>query len=156
MPPSHSATPWIRGLFAVVLALSVGTPAHAQGLYKADLMIRSLEVTRVAEGVEARAVIAMDDAPEVRGTSVQFLLPVGVGVVRVAAGCALGASPPGVSAVRARVVCEVGTLHRRESRDLFVITTDPPPGMKPTFGVVALSDTPDPKPNNNFAERSIH
>jgi hypothetical protein len=33
-----------------------------------------------------------------------------------------------------------------------VMTTLPPSGIPRTFGAFALSDTPDPKPGNNYAE----
>jgi hypothetical protein len=36
-----------------------------------------------------------------------------------------------------------------------VVTTTPPSGVARGFGAVAMSDTPDPKPGNNFADRVI-
>ena len=57
---------------------------------------------------------------------VEILLPVGVGLVELSPGCIAGPSPPGVSALRGRVVCRLGDL-----------------------------DTPDPRPGNNFAERAL-
>jgi hypothetical protein len=36
-----------------------------------------------------------------------------------------------------------------------VMTTMPPRGVARGFAAVAVSDTPDPKPGNNFAERVI-
>jgi hypothetical protein len=53
------------------------------------------------------------------------------------------------------VICTVGNLRPRDSREFSVTTTVPPPGLERRFGVIATSDTPDPKPRNNFAERVL-
>lgn len=140
--------------FLVLLARA----AAAQGLYQTDLRVQTLDVQRVPGGLMAHAVVgvlaAENDAPS-RGTSVQVLLPVGVGVIRMSQGCVLGASAPGVSALRARVICYLGVVANRSTREVVVFTTIPPQGVAKTFGIVALSDTPDPKPANNFAERTV-
>ena len=110
------------------------------------------------EGLKAHAVVrvlAVESEAPSRGTSVQVMLPVGVGVIRMSEGCVLGASPPGVSVLRARVICDLGVVANRATREVTVFTTVPPNGIAKTFGVVALSDTPDPKPANNFAERTL-
>lgn len=140
------------------ISLSVATLAVAQALYQTDLQIQTLEVQRVPEGLRAHAVVGVvaveNEAPS-RGTSVQVLLPVGVGVLRMSQGCVLGASPPGVGALRARVICDFGVVPTRSTREVTVLTTIPPLGVPKTFGIVAVSDTPDPKPSNNFAERTL-
>ena len=130
----------------------------AQGLYQADLRIQTLKVQRVPEGLLAHAVVAVQatgNAAPSRGTNVQVLLPVGVGVLRISQGCVLGASPPGVTDLRGRVICEFGVVADRTTREITVLTTIPPLGVARTFGIVAISDTPDPKPSNNFAERTV-
>jgi hypothetical protein len=43
----------------------------------------------------------------------------------------------------------------RSHREVFVVTTTPPIGVVRGFGAVAMSETPDPRPGNNFAERAI-
>ena len=144
--------------FGIGLLLLVARAAAAQGLYQTDLRVQTLDVTRVPKGLMAHAVVgvlaAENDAPS-RGTSVQVLLPVGVGVISMSQGCVLGASPPGVSVLRARVICDLGVVANRATREVTVLTTIPPQGVAKTFGIVALSDTPDPKPANNFAQRTV-
>ncbi len=131
---------------------------NAQGLYQTDLRIQTFEVQQVPEGLLAHAVVAVqavDKASPSRGTSVQVLLPVGVGVLRISQGCVLGASPPGVTDLRGRVICDFGLVADRTTREITILTTIPPIGVAKTFGVIAISDTPDPKPSNNFAERTV-
>jgi len=70
-------------------------------------------------------------------------------------GCHAGPSLTGISELRARVECSLGNMAARTNRSLFVVTTLPPAGVARGFGAVAMSDTPDPKPGNNFAERAI-
>ncbi len=70
-------------------------------------------------------------------------------------GCVAGPNVTGISALRARVECTLGNLPARSNRELFVVTTTPPAGVVRGFAVVVMSDTPDPKPTNNFAERVI-
>jgi hypothetical protein len=41
------------------------------------------------------------------------------------------------------------------NKEVFVVTTMPPAGIARGFGVVVMSETPDPKPGNNFLERVI-
>ena len=145
-------------LTALALASILADPATGQSLYQTDLQVQTLQVQRVPEGLLAHAVVGVvavaNEAPS-RGTNVQVLLPVGVGVLKMSQGCVLGASPPGVGALRGRVICDFGVLPTRSTREITVLTTIPPNGVPKTFGVVAVSDTPDPRPSNNFAERTL-
>jgi len=125
-----------------------------QALWQADLQIRSLTVTEVHGRLSARVVVGSEFG-EAMATRVEVLLPVGVGLLETAAGCAASPSPPGVSALRARVICVLGNLPAHSSRAFQVLTTIPPNGVTRGFGVVAVSDTPDPRPGNNFAEKAI-
>jgi len=95
------------------------------------------------------------DFGEALGARVEILLPVGVGIVSLGDGCVAGPSPTGIRELRARVECTLGNLAARSSRSLYIVTTPPPTGVTRGFAVVAMSDTPDPKPSNNFAERVI-
>jgi hypothetical protein len=70
----------------------------------------------------------------------------------MAAGCTASAGPPGIRTLQARVTCELGNIAVRGSREVFVMTTIPPAGIPRSFGAFVMSDTPDPKPANNFAE----
>jgi hypothetical protein len=142
--------------FAVILSLggAVGA-ARAQSVWQADLQVTALDVSELDGKLVARAVIASDGRGEARAVHVEILLPIGVGVSRTGVGCSASVSPPGVSDLRARVMCDLGTLPSRTNREVFVITTIPPAGVPKTFGVFALSDTPDPNPRNNFAEKTL-
>jgi hypothetical protein len=139
---------------ALSLAGRVG-PAGAQNVWQADVQITALDVSELDGKLVARAVIASDGRGEARAVHVEILLPLGVGVSRVGPGCSASVSPPGVSDLRARVMCDLGTLPMRGTREVLVITTLPPAGTPKTFGVFALSDTPDPNPRNNFAEKTL-
>jgi hypothetical protein len=137
----------------VAAALTAGWPASAEEpIWSADIAVQSLRVTRLDANLLARIVVYSDNDDEARAARVEILIPVGVGIVRMAVGCTASAGPPGVSVLRARVTCELGNLAVRGSREVFVMTTLPPSGIPRTFGAFAMSDTPDPKPGNNFAE----
>jgi hypothetical protein len=54
----------------------------------------------------------------------------------------------------ARVTCALGELHAGELRDVSITTARRPGAHMPLrFAAFAFSDTPDPRPGNNFAER---
>ena len=145
---------WWLSVLLVALA-GPATRLEAQRLWQADVLVRSLNVTVLDGNLLARIVVSSEAEDEARSARVEVLMPVGVGIVRMAAGCTASAAPPGVSALRGRVTCELGTVAVRGIREVFVITTIPPTGVAKTFGVFAMSDTPDPKPGNNFAERTL-
>jgi hypothetical protein len=113
-----------------------------------------LEVTASKAGLTARLLVGSEVGESI-ATRVEVLLPVGVGLVRVSPECAGGPHPPGVSTLRARVICSLGNLPPHSVRELHIVTTVPPPGRHRGFGVMALSDTPDPRPSNNFAEKAL-
>jgi hypothetical protein len=134
-------------------SLTLGWPASAEEqLWRADIQVQSLRVTRLDANLLARIVVYSDNDDEARAARVEILVPVGVGIVRMAVGCTASAGPPGVSVLRARVSCELGTLPVRGSREVFVMTTMPPARIPRTFGAFVMSDTPDPKPGNNYVE----
>jgi hypothetical protein len=143
-------------LGALILTVVAGMTEGAQQrvLWQADLQIRSLTISMEKGNLTARVVIAAEMG-EALGARVDLLLPVGVGIVAMGEGCHAGPSVTGISELRARVECTLGNLPARTNRTLFVVTTTPPLGVTRGFGVVAMSDTPDPKPGNNFAEQAI-
>lgn len=145
--------PRLLALLASLLAGLVPT-ASQQAIWQADLQIRSLTVTADHGTLTARVVIGSEFG-EARATRVEVLLPVGVGLVEAGEGCAASPGPPGVSVLRARVICQLGNLPAHSSRTFQVLTTTPPIGIARGFGVMAMSDTPDPRPGNNFAEKTI-
>jgi hypothetical protein len=135
----------------------VSRPAVAPGqaLYQTDLRVASFDLAAAGSGLVARAVVVADAPGEARGVQVEFLLPAGVGLLETASGCAAGPSPPGVGSLRARVICQLGTLPEGGKKEVFVRTTSPPSGVAKTFAAFARSDTPDTKPGNNYAERTM-
>lgn len=143
----------VAGLAA---ALTAGWPASAEErLWRADIQVQTLRVTRLDANLLARIVVYSDNDDEARAARVEILIPVGVGILRMAEGCTASAGPPGVRALQARVTCELGALAVRGSREVFVMTTVPPSGIPRTFGAFVMSDTPDPRPGNNYAEGTL-
>ena len=143
----------------LILLVFVGAvrPAESQSpplVWQADLQIKGLTVVGANGGLMATVVVVTAHG-EAMAAKVEILLPVGVGIVRLGDGCAAGPSAPGVPSLRARVICTIGTLRPRDRRAFSVTTTAPPAGMARRFGVIATSDTPDPVPGNNFAEKQI-
>jgi hypothetical protein len=136
--------------------LGLGAPREAPqyALWQADLQVRSLTISEARGNLTARVVIVAEFG-EALAARVEVLLPVGVGVVTLGPGCVAGPNRTGISELRARVQCSLGNMPDRSSRELFVVTTTPPNGVARGFAVVAMSDTPDPKPANNFVERVI-
>lgn len=143
---------------ALLVLVSLGAalrPASAQQpVWQADLQIKTLTVSESNGNLTARVVV-ISEFGEAMSARVEVMLPVGVGIVEMGQGCAAGPSAPGVPSLRARVICTIGNLRARDSREFSVTTTTPPNGMARRFGVMATSDTPDPRPGNNFAERVI-
>ena len=138
----------------MLLLGGVGLGIRQRVLWQADLQVRNLRVSQENGNLRAEVTIAAE-VGEALDARVEVMLPVGVGIVTVGPGCSAGPSATGISALRARVECNLGNLPARTSRELFVITTTPPLGVSRGFGVIAVSDTPDPKPGNNFAERAL-
>ena len=128
--------------------------ARQSAFWQADLSVRSLTVSEAKGNLTARVVISAETG-EALAARVEVLLPVGVGIVQLGPGCVPGPNRTGISDLRARVECTLGNMPARSNRELFVVTTTPPNGIARGFAVVAMSDTPDPKPGNNFLERVI-
>lgn len=142
--------------FLLLLGVTV-RPAVSQAtrpVWQADLQIKALTVSETSGGLTAKLVV-ITELGEAMAVKVEVMLPVGVGIVHMGSGCAAGPSAPGVPSLRARVICTIGTLRPHDLREFSVTTTSPSPGTSRRFGVIATSDTPDPKPGNNFAERVI-
>jgi hypothetical protein len=123
-------------------------------VWQADVQIKSLTVSETNGGLTAKLVVVTEYG-EAMAVKVEVMLPVGVGIVQMGSGCVAGPSAPGVPSLRARVICTIGLLRPHDLREFSVTTTAPPPGVPRRFGVIATSDTPDPTPSNNFAEKVI-
>ena len=122
-------------------------------VWQADVSVQTLEVTALKPGgpITTRVVVATgnDEAREVR---IEMLLPVGVAILRIPGGC--HASPSPVASLDARISCGLGDMPVRALRELSITTSGAArPGARLHFAVFAYSDTPDPIPANNFAER---
>jgi hypothetical protein len=145
----------MRVVSAILLGCTLGQRSAAgQHLWQADLRVRTLTVTAEGANLVARVVVEAD-LGEAMAARVEVMLPVGVGLVQAGSGCTPGPGAPGVPSLRARVICTAGNLSPNDRREFSITTTTPPPGTERRFGVMVMSDTPDPKPGNNFAERVI-
>lgn len=136
------------------LALQHGV--KPQGLqYQADIQVKTLEITRSRTGLSVRVVIYSENNDEARDAKVVILLPVAVGIDKLAPGCSAASGPAMVPSLRATVACELGAIADRGFREVHLATTLPPDRSPRRLGVFAYSATPDPKPGNNYAERII-
>ena len=123
--------------------------------WQADIQIRTLEITRSRTGMSVRVVVYTENDDEARDAKVLILLPVAVGIEKLAPGCTATAGPSMMPSLRATVACELGAIADREVREVLLATTLPPDESPRRFGVFAYSATPDPKPGNNYAERIV-
>ncbi len=147
-------------LSASVVALLMANDAAreralpSQESWQADVRVQSIVLSAANRGQIATTVtITSDNDDDARSARADILLPVGVGVLRMPANCA--ASPTAVSALNARVTCNLGDIPVRGLSQLFIITTAVPGNAHPRFAVFVMSDTPDPDPANNYAERNV-
>ena len=145
----------IGRMMVALAALSTGrvVAASAQEVWQADVRIQSLEVTGGRGSIAIRVVITSDNDDDAVGVRLDVLLPVGAGVMRLAQGCR--ASPSPVANLAARVTCDLGTIVVRGLREVTITASPPPPGPGHKVAVVVMSDTPDPEPANNYAERMV-
>jgi hypothetical protein len=86
-----------------------------------------------------------------RSSRLEVLLPIGVAIVRVADECRPSPSP--VTGLNARVSCELGELRAKSVREVIIAVTPRVSSQPLRVAAFAFSDTPDPDPSNNFAER---
>lgn len=142
-------------MLAAGTGVSAGAWRQAPQLWQADIQVRTLEVLRGKTGLSARVVVFTQHDDEAQDARLLFLLPVGVGIARLAPGCSATGGPSMVPSLRAAVACELGTIPDGGVREVMVTTTLPPAGMEARFGVFTYSGTPDPVPGNNYAERAI-
>ncbi len=137
----------------VVASLRGSMPAAGQPGWQADVRIQSIELLAVkGRSLNARIVITSDNDGDARNTRLEILLPVGVGVSRLAPGCR-ASTIPGHAAVNAHVSCDLGDIQVRGVREVTIATSAPAPNVLMRVAAFVLSDTPDPMPSNNYAER---
>lgn len=156
---------WILGSAA---SLAMGTVAFrqatsAQEVWQADIRVQSMEVLST-RGVPAagdahggqlstRIVVTSDNDDDARASRLEILLPVGVTVLRMPSSCK--PSPGAVAGLTARVTCELGDLPVRGLREVTIVTSGARANRQAKFGAFVTSDTPDPNPSNNYAERAL-
>lgn len=142
-------------LVVAFAGLAQPRPGATPRVWRSDVSVRALDLTVEKRGgpISARVIVAADsdDAHAVR---LEIMLPVGVGILRVPDGCRRSPSP--ITSLAARVSCALGDLPMRGMRDVAITTTGAPPSRgRLHFAAFTFSDTPDPVPANNFAERIV-
>lgn len=143
---------------ALALAIAVAARAapsrHDPRVWQSDLQIQSFEATEVRSGgsLNARVVLSAEGSDPARAVKIEIMLPIGVGVLRLAPGCTPSASP--VTGLNARVTCDLGDVQPRATREIVISTTSRAATTPLRFAAFAYSDTPDPSPANNFAEKT--
>lgn len=134
---------------------NVATSGRQGQVWQADVQIRTLEVTKSKSSITARIVTYSEKDDEARDSHLIILLPLGVGIDRVAQGCTATAGPSMVPSLHAAVECDLGSIPDHGIRETIITTTIPPDVFPKRFGVFVYSSTPDPVPGNNYAERTI-
>jgi len=124
-------------------------------VWQSDVRVQTLEIAERGRGasLNARVVVSVESGTEARAVRVEVMLPIGVGVVEMPTACRPSPSP--VTNLNARVTCELGDIPGRGFRDLIITTTARAAPGPLRIAVFAASDTPDPLPANNFAERVL-
>lgn len=140
---------------AVILVASMGESVRGTQLWQADIQIRTLEVTRTVTTMSARVVIYSENDDDALNARLLILLPVGVGIEKLAPGCEALPGPSQVPSLRAAVACDLGAIPNRGFHEVVLTTTVPPTALAKRFGAFTWSSTPDPVPGNNYAERTI-
>jgi hypothetical protein len=145
----------LSGLIASALVGMAGSPQPAPRIWQSDVRVRALEISETKRGgpLEVHIVVATESDDAARAVRVEIMLPIGVGVVRVPDGCRPSPSP--VTTLNARVTCELGDLPARSLRELWLSTSARAAAGPLRVAVFALSDTPDPFPANNFADKAL-
>lgn len=142
--------------YPVVLLLATGSHRiQAAPVWQADIQIRTLEVTRNKGIINARVVVYTENDDSAQNARLLILLPIGVGIERLAIGCSATPGPSMVPALRAAVECLLGAIPDHGLREVSLVTTAPRSPAPSRFGVFTYSSTPDPVPGNNYAERII-
>ncbi len=105
--------------------------------------------------MSVRVVVYTENDDEARDARLLILLPVGIGIDRLAPRCAASAGPSMVPSLRGTVLCDVGSISNGGFREVTITTTLPSEPLPKRLGAFTYSGTPDPTPGNNYAERTI-
>ena len=149
--------PFLRRLPSMVLLFATGASGQFESLsvWQADIQIRTLEVTRNKGSINLRVVVYTENDDDAQNARLLILLPVGVGIEKLAPKCDAMPGPSMVPSLRAAVACELGAIPNRGFYEVTLTTTLPATAHQKRFGVFTYSGTPDPVPGNNYAERII-
>jgi len=139
----------------LIMRADVASDDPQSHVWQADVQIRTLEVTKTKSVITARVVVYTEKDDEARDSRLIVLLPLGVGIDKLGPGCSATAGPSMVPSLRAAVQCDLGSIPDRGIREAVITTTIPPDVVPKRFGVFVYSNTPDPAPGNNYAERTI-
>ena len=145
----------VRRLSSLVLLLTTSSQFESVSVWQADIQIRTLEVTRNRNSVTLRVVVYTENDDDAQNARLLILLPVGVGIEKLAPRCGAVPGPSMVPSLRATVACDLGAIPNRGFQEVIVTTTVPATAPPKRFGVFTYSGTPDPVPGNNYAERII-
>lgn len=141
-------------ILTTVYWLLCSATALSQGIWAADIQVKSVEAIQTARGLTLNTEIFSTNDDGARETTVQILFPPEVKLISATDSCAASES-----AVRrgtqGLATCFLGPVNREESRLLTLTTTLPPENIKKKFGVFVWSITPDLNPSNNYAEVSV-
>lgn len=139
----------------LTMSAAIGSDDPRSQVWQADVQIRTLEVTKTKSTMTARVVVYTEKDDEARDSRLIVLLPLGVGVDKLGPGCTAAAGPSMVPSLRAAVECDLGSIPDHGIREAVITTTMPSDAIPKRFGVFVYSNTPDPMPGNNYAERTI-
>lgn len=141
--------------FVLLCAITAGGQFESLSVWQADIQIRTLEVTRNKNTINLRVVVYTENDDDAQNARLLILLPVGVGIEKLAPRCDAMPGPSMVPSLRAAIACELGAIPNRGFHEVTLTTTVPAGAHPKRFGVFTYSGTPDPVPGNNYAERII-
>ena len=122
---------------------------------QADVQIRTLEITKARSGINVRVVVYTEHEDPARDARLLVLLPAGIGIQRLVAGCTASPAWSTMPSQRATVTCELGSIADRGFYEVLLEISAPASSARTRLGVFAYSATPDPRPGNNYAERIL-
>jgi hypothetical protein len=136
---------------ALLTARPMGARQQAQPAWQADIRIEALQVTRTGSTLVGRVIVTSDNGADALGAHLDLLLPIGATITQLVPGCRAGSGNQGVVGL---VSCDLGTLPVRSVRVVTVAATIPATSGPARLGAFVRSDTPDPVPANNYADRA--
>jgi|SoiMethySBSTD1v2_1073268.scaffolds.fasta_scaffold54852_5 hypothetical protein len=140
-----------KTIVVLLTILAAAAVVTGQARSQADVQVRSMTVSEAAGNLTLKFEVFSFNDDDARNTTARVLFPVNVKFLSSATGCT--ASPPVPDGTHSFAVCNIGRLRVGESRTVQVVTTIPSIAtIRKTFGAFAWSETPDPRPGNNYGE----